>query len=1842
MLWFRRVKPIIVVMLLVTGPVSGTLAAEPAETHDGFGRCSGRMLGTVALTHEEGEPLTGRSFEEVQRMTAAMKAALMAAAAVAGMAMAGGAETFAATPAATWRDAIEELKKEPGLAHLSIFSEGQGLQTRNLVDAAPFSEIVIAGKGFFAGSDSNHPRWVAGRWPGKPALSIGTMKSSIGRTHFYGVDGKDFTVEVWVRTPPDAGRMVFASVGDGYSHGWRLNSSDRGLEFVLGRKPGTGPGEGMVVVHAQDCLRPGRWQQIVATLSSDKLRLYVDGKLAAEKTFDGVYRHTATPAARHQTPEIDFGGLQLGATAGQKSDGRFDIDELAIFSRALDAERVARLYASGNPEAAPEEQIPQFQVELARQIQLDAITLSLPTDTFGYFPNDQAIPVTVAVGKATMALFGKAGTVEFEVSRFQGESLAKVALPLAVGDGGLGKAAYTVAPDRCGLYVLGVTARDQAGQILKSFRVDFARRLPLPPRDKIPATSMFAWYVNAAEGMAMDVPTFGPKAMRIIQPVYGRAPDGGANFAASDALVDKANAMGMEVLYCIGLSFWDAGHYPTLDDWRANPKIHTDHVRTLATRYKGKVKYWEIFNEPNAHGFTPDDYVKLLQQAHTIFKEIDPEAKIVGPCGTSNYHDWTEEVLAAGGGPYLDILSLHNYLGSSPLKNLEMGRVAAVKASMRKHLGRELPMWNSECGLHQPARIDGRPATDEELLELYGSRARRDADGVKVGVDAICMINEHLRACWQAQSLLVERAEGVEKYFMLMRPSQPYPCFSPGNEGVTETGVALAAVQSLVVNAVEARFIPTGVKGVGGVALVERDGKTHAALFADTKVRLVFRTGLKAAATIRATDFLGNPVSFQADAAGLLPLDLAPEPVYLLDVPAAFAVNADGLTLRCGVRQPEPMSLVEVAAEVRNPFDREVSAKIVPDVSVGVAATAEREFALKPGETRRVGITWRTGPMNKGRHWLRAQLHLDGQFFSVVEKGDFLSPGKTTRMPRLAGAPPLDGDKAKWADIPAETGNTREQAVIGRPVEGAPNPAFWAGPQDLSYTFKTAWSDAGIHFLLEVTDSVLRPPATAAEEETPGGYDGLTLFLDARQRADRQADPTTGATRAWIAPRVSEAAAECPVRISGEQPLPVAVRCVGRKTALGYLIEGTIAPGAGGPSQLAAGTRINLDVAVDDNDDRPDQAVKLGRRVRMALHGTAGAQGDASDYGRYELSGEPPQVNLIPDGALRGAALSPADARGHADVPGWRLLGADKTDAVTKAKLFWGAKQVDGRNALWIGTGAEAHLETAWELAQPIPAKGGTGYSASCEVRGRVDGKAVWAHGNAIVIFLDAKGNWLGHHNLGGIDLQKTPDQWRPCTGSFITPAGTTSIGMRGSILSKGVDGFADYYWTGIEVREIPERAAATDAGVLDPEKGKHISRTMAALATSTAMERKPVRVLFYGQSITGQPWSHEIAKRLKDTYFRADFSYENRAIGGFGAERLVKTAKQDLYPFYPDLVIFHVYGGQNGEWEEIIREIRAKTTAEILVATHHLSHQGNAWVETEHGKESEMIRRIAAKYDCELADVREEWKRYLADNMLQVKDMLGDDIHLNDRGCELMAELIWKHLQYNPAFANPHGEWIKRIPVVPAADGSITVDFTGNRVDILAGVPLEKMGTAKLLLDGRPPSANPKAYALTRPSVAPGVWWPAVYTIGSEAPMPQAEEWTLTVTDVPAEGPVRFEVAGSKTGADGSGSSAERFVSDSKRIVIEPGDWGIDSAEKYTKTKCPVGFQIKWRVEPLCVDTYAPPAQFDPTRENATRVTQLIDNGPHTLTIIPNGDGPVPISAVRAYAPPVNETPEK
>ncbi|MBU0607762.1 MAG: SGNH/GDSL hydrolase family protein [Armatimonadetes bacterium] len=439
-------------------------------------------------------------------------------------------------------------------------------------------------------------------------------------------------------------------------------------------------------------------------------------------------------------------------------------------------------------------------------------------------------------------------------------------------------------------------------------------------------------------------------------------------------------------------------------------------------------------------------------------------------------------------------------------------------------------------------------------------------------------------------------------------------------------------------------------------------------------------------------------------------------------------------------------------------------------------------------------------------------------------------------------------------------------------------------------------------------------------------------------------------------------------------------------------------------------------------------------------------------------------------------------------------------------------------------------------------------------------------------------------------------------------------------------------------------------------ELGKNIQRTMTLLATSTPERRHTVRILFYGQSVTAGKWSYALADDLRKQYPNANLTIENRAIGGYGAESLVKTADYDLYPFYPDLTIYHCWGGvKNGQQEEIIKRLRQRTTSEVLLWTTHFRFDPNLPRETplndpkliartqDDEERVALWKELAVKYGCEIAEVRERLRVYLKAHDLYPKDTLADSVHPNALGNFLIRKLIAPSLRYDPSF--PPDPWKNLVTTVPVADarvtqgagGALKLSFDGNRIDVISDhVGGPRLGTAKVLLDGQPPSANPDLYYHSRPTAAPNVWWPSINQFGHEKPL-VCEKWMLKLTECDVEKKVlKFAVEGSVTGPDGEGDASQRFVSNSGRVIIEPSAWSVMGALTYSKKPVPEGYVVTWETRPLFVDTYQAPSTPDAALEYATNLAMLMSNGPHTIELIPNGDGAVPVEGFRFYTPPV------
>ncbi len=100
-----------------------------------------------------------------------------------------------------------------------------------------------------------------------------------------------------------------------------------------------------------------------------------------------------------------------------------------------------------------------------------------------------------------------------------------------------------------------------------------------------------------------------------------------------------------------------------------------NYVKFVAENCKGKVKAYEIWNEPNhkdsnyqisksKYSYDAADYFELLKAAHDAIEKIDPDAKIVGGAfllGGTVDSGWMETLFSSGAGAYMDAFSVHIY-----------------------------------------------------------------------------------------------------------------------------------------------------------------------------------------------------------------------------------------------------------------------------------------------------------------------------------------------------------------------------------------------------------------------------------------------------------------------------------------------------------------------------------------------------------------------------------------------------------------------------------------------------------------------------------------------------------------------------------------------------------------------------------------------------------------------------------------------------------------------------------------------------------------------------------------------------------------------------------------------------------------------------------------------------------------------------------------------------------------------------------------------------------------------------------------------------------------------------
>lgn len=139
------------------------------------------------------------------------------------------------------------------------------------------------------------------------------------------------------------------------------------------------------------------------------------------------------------------------------------------------------------------------------------------------------------------------------------------------------------------------------------------------------------------------------------------------DFEWFDAHVDGLIAEGIHPWVCLCYSNTLYSEYgsrnlfpdgPVMDAW-------LDYVKACVARYKGKVKMWEIWNEPDLNKGPYDQYANLFVSTAKVIREVDPEAKIAafGACLPDKPYvrQALELIDKAGGMKYMDYVTYHAY-----------------------------------------------------------------------------------------------------------------------------------------------------------------------------------------------------------------------------------------------------------------------------------------------------------------------------------------------------------------------------------------------------------------------------------------------------------------------------------------------------------------------------------------------------------------------------------------------------------------------------------------------------------------------------------------------------------------------------------------------------------------------------------------------------------------------------------------------------------------------------------------------------------------------------------------------------------------------------------------------------------------------------------------------------------------------------------------------------------------------------------------------------------------------------------------------------------------------------
>ncbi len=260
-----------------------------------------------------------------------------------------------------------------------------------------------------------------------------------------------------------------------------------------------------------------------------------------------------------------------------------------------------------------------------------------------------------------------------------------------------------------------------------------------------------------------------------------------STWAKYDKIVDMASKYGLQII--ARLDRPPAWARPSPSSGRGPVDSYSDYgdfVYTFVERYKGRIRYLQIWNEPNLWyewgGVEPSarDYVALLRLAYRRAKEADPNVYILSaPLAPTLERsvraisdlDYLQQMYDYGARNYFDILSANAFGQNLPpdappdANVLNFQRVVLLRRIMERNGDADKPVWINEFGWNAapadlpPEKLIWQRVSEQEQAD-YTVRGLRLARQQWDWVGVICI--------WYLRQVGSIRPDNAEYYFRLI------------------------------------------------------------------------------------------------------------------------------------------------------------------------------------------------------------------------------------------------------------------------------------------------------------------------------------------------------------------------------------------------------------------------------------------------------------------------------------------------------------------------------------------------------------------------------------------------------------------------------------------------------------------------------------------------------------------------------------------------------------------------------------------------------------------------------------------------------------------------------------------------------------------------------------------------------------------------------------------------------------------------------------------------------------------------------------------------------------------